>query len=230
MRTIFALSLVLLMGSVLQAQLPPANPVIKHLPAEPQVVLDVLPEAPKGWELERSEANHEYDGIVTSKAVRVYAEKLDNSLQNLEPMKVRVEIRDTCYDANLTAMFRLDKEDIRSEELRPGHWKSNPAILIDEMDGVSETVRVLFEERFLVKVTYQGKDYRAARLWLQSLDIDALKRYQPYVFREPPKSFLMKRINEFKWKGVRSYLMPIPGQYDREPAEPERQNVIPKPS
>ncbi|MEM1295924.1 MAG: hypothetical protein AAGH89_11205, partial [Verrucomicrobiota bacterium] len=96
-----------------------------------------------------------------------------------------------------------------------------------ELDGVSETVRVLFEERFLVKVTYQGKDYRAARLWLQSLDIDALKRYQPYVFRDPPKTFIIKRINEFKWKGVRSYEMPIPGQSAREIVEPQRQNAIP---
>tara|TARA_R110002096_G_scaffold122929_7_gene266129 strand:- start:3188 stop:3871 length:684 start_codon:yes stop_codon:yes gene_type:complete len=207
----------------------PEPQVIRHLPAEPQVLLDVLPSAPKGWELERSEAAHEYSGIVTSKAIRVFAEALKTGLEGVEPTRVRVEIRDTCNDPTLTAMFKLKKEDLRSEELRPGHWRSNPAILIDELDGVNETVRVLFEDRFLVKVTYQGKDYRAARLWLQSLDIEALKQYQPYVFREPPASFLMKRINEFKWKGVRSYLMPIPGQMDTDPLEPIRGTAISKP-
>ncbi len=201
---------------------------IRHLPAQPRILLDMLPDAPKGWELTRSEASHQFTGILNSRAVREYSEVLSAVLRgSVEPMKVRVEIRDTCYNPNEVLPFTMKAEDARSKELRPGHWKSNPAILVDEKDGVRETVRVLFEKRFLVKVTYVGKDYRAAKQWLQALNVDALKRYQPFVFRKPPVSFEMEKIDELRKSRSRSYRMTLPGQKPPERPVPPEKFAIP---
>lgn len=224
---------------------PPDEPQkIVMVPVKPIELLAMMPPELDGWYITKSEAEHQLDEILFCRAVREFTEVVpQNLVRKVTPRVIRVEIYDTCKDRNLTSLFSVSREDLFDHDLRPGHWRKNPAILVDQRDGVTETVQVLFDHRFLVNVTYTGKNYNLARPWLEAMNIDFIENYQPYIFRNPPRTFQMELIDQKNPKRNRSYRITVPSEENKRrhaemleqqyeflglPTPPEVQKVLDK--
>lgn len=186
------------------------------IPSSPQALLDALPVALPRWSVTRSEARSYVAGGFYAQAMREFTEILppEVAANTRTPLKVIVELRDTCESENQLRPFRMTPEQLLAANLKMGQWRDLPALKVNDGAVEREAVRILLRGRWILQVVYSGRDFRAAEHWLDQIDLAKINNLHYRRYAADPEAVPIVHVNEVDPTRSRRYFVSVTTRAD----------------
>lgn len=176
-------------------------------PADPKVLLQVLPKQIEGLALQTSVGELSLDAWLKSHATRVFSgtKILHDKPVNFE---VTIELTDSALNPQTLGEFR-DFRPITVENYEKKWIANQPASVLKSEDHQIQ-VRVLLLNRYIVNFSLPKDELGREEEWLKRIDINKLGSLKTEKYKEYPRVVLLSYVDELNVQNQREYEATVP--------------------